>query len=221
MADHEAKWSGSAGATPRAVELELTVERFSREFGALFDRATIARIHQDSARVLGERLRAPARGPLAERLSRERLVALARAERQVESNVPSVLFLCVRNAGRSQMAAGWVRHLARDRALVFSGGSDPAVEVNPRVAEAMLEVGIDLRAEFPKPWTDEILRGADAVVTMGCGDECPVVLGVRYLDWPVDDPADAGDLQSVRRIRDEIERRVRGLLVELGIAAEE
>ena len=221
MADHRAQRSRAADATPRTVELERTIARLSREFGARFDRATIVRIVQDSARLLGERRPAPDLRPLAERLSRERLGALARAELRAGTIVPSVLFLCVHNAGRSQMAAGWVRHLARDGALVFSGGSDPAGEVNPRVAEAMREVGIDLIEEFPKPWTDEILRASDVIVTMGCGDECPIVPGVRYLDWPVNDPADAGDLPSVRRIRDEIEHRVRALLAELGIAPDE
>jgi len=146
---------------------------------------------------------------------------LALAEQPAERIVPSVLFLCVHNAGRSQMAAGWLRRLAGDRTLVVSGGSDPAGEVHPLVAEAMAEVGIDLVDEFPKPWTDAVLSAADIVVTMGCGDECLIVPGIRYLDWPVDDPAVAGELQSVRRIRDEIELRVRGLLDELGIAAGE
>jgi arsenate reductase (thioredoxin) len=129
---------------------------------------------------------------------------------------PRVVFLCVHNAGRSQMAAGWLRQLAGDRAEVFSGGSDPADRINASAVAAMAEVGIDIAGELPRRWTDEIVRAADAVVTMGCGDACPVFPGVRYLDWELDDPADK-DVESVRPIRDEIERRVRGLMDELGI----
>jgi arsenate reductase len=130
------------------------------------------------------------------------------------SGQPSVLFLCVHNAGRSQMAAGWLRHLAGDRVDAFSGGSEPASEVNPAAVEAMAEVGINLRSEFPKPWTDEIVRAADVVVTMGCGDACPVYPGKRYEDWVLDDP-DGLDVESVRPIRDEIRRRVEDLMVKL------
>ena len=130
------------------------------------------------------------------------------------SEKPSVLFLCVHNAGRSQMAAGWLRHLAGDRVDVFSGGSEPASEVNPAAVEAMAEVGIDTHAELPKPWTDEIVRAADVVVTMGCGDACPVYPGKRYEDWVLDDP-DGLDVESVRPIRDEIRRRVEALITKL------
>ena len=129
---------------------------------------------------------------------------------------PEVLFLCVHNAGRSQMALGWFRHLAGDRAVAWSGGSEPAAEINPSAVEAMAEVGIDITGENPERWTDEIVRSSDLVVTMGCGDDCPFFPGKRYLDWELDDPA-GQDLQTVRPIRDEIERRVRQLLDELGI----
>ncbi|MEO8476240.1 MAG: arsenate reductase ArsC [Actinomycetota bacterium] len=131
---------------------------------------------------------------------------------------PSVVFLCVHNAGRSQMAAGWLRHLAGDGAEVFSGGSNPGTEVHPAAIETMAEVGIDISTQLPKPWTNEIVRAADAVITMGCGDTCPVFPGVRYLDWELEDPA-GRSAEEVRPIRDEIERRVRGLMKELGIAA--
>jgi len=130
------------------------------------------------------------------------------------SKKPSVMFLCVHNAGRSQMAAGWLRHLAGDRVDVFSGGSEPASELNPAAIEAMAQVGIDIRSELPKPWTDEILRAADVVVTMGCGDACPVYPGKRYEDWVLDDPAGL-DVASVRPIRDEIRRRVEDLVAKL------
>ncbi len=134
------------------------------------------------------------------------------------SDKPSVLFVCVHNAGRSQMAAGWLRHLAGDRVTVWSGGSEPASEVNPAAIEAMAEVGIDIRSEFPKPWTDEIVRAADVVVTMGCGDACPIFPGKRYENWELPDPA-GQTVDAVRPIRDQIEQRVRGLLSELGVTA--
>ncbi len=131
---------------------------------------------------------------------------------------PTVLFLCVHNAGRSQMALGFFRHLAGDRAAAWSGGSEPAHEVNPSAVAAMAERGIDITGEFPKPWTDEIVRAADVVVTMGCGDACPVFPGKRYVDWELDDPA-GKPVEQVRPVRDEIERQVRALLAELGVPA--
>ena len=131
---------------------------------------------------------------------------------------PTVLFLCVHNAGRSQMALGFFRHLAGDRATAWSGGSEPGDEINPSAIAAMAERGIDITAEFPKPWTDEIVRAADVVITMGCGDACPFFPGKRYLDWELDDPA-GKSIEDTRPIRDEIERRVRDLLDELGVPA--
>ena len=130
-----------------------------------------------------------------------------------------MLFLCVHNAGRSQMALGWFNHLAGDRAIAWSGGSEPADHINPSAIRAMAEVGIDITGEFPKPWTDEIVRAADVVITMGCGDACPVFPGKRYEDWQLEDPA-GQDVEAVRPIRDEIERRVRGLLDSLGVTVE-
>lgn len=127
---------------------------------------------------------------------------------------PTVLFLCVHNAGRSQMALGWFDHLAGGRAVAWSGGSEPADQVNPSAVAAMAEVGIDITGAFPKPWTEEVVRVADVVVTMGCGDACPFFPGTRYEDWELDDPAGRG-VEAVRPIRDEIERRVRALLAEL------
>jgi protein-tyrosine-phosphatase len=132
---------------------------------------------------------------------------------------PAVLFLCVHNAGRSQMAMGFFQHLAGDAATAWSGGSEPGAQVNPAAVAVMREVGIDISAEFPKPWTDEVVRAADVVVTMGCGDACPVFPGKRYEDWTLDDPA-GRDVAAVRPIRDEIERRVRTLLSELDVSVE-
>lgn len=133
---------------------------------------------------------------------------------------PSVVFLCVHNAGRSQMAAGWMRHLGGDRVDVFSGGSDPAEVVNPAAMEAMGERGIDIGDQTPRRWTDDIIREADVVVTMGCGDTCPVFPGKRYLDWELEDPS-GKSVEMVRGIRDQIEQRVRGLMVELGVPIRE
>ena len=129
-------------------------------------------------------------------------------------STPNVVFLCIHNAGRSQMALGFFRHLAGDRATAWSGGSEPATSVNPVAVEAMAEVGIDISSSIPQRWTEEGLRTADVVVTMGCGDTCPFIPGVRYEDWPLDDPAGQG-IDAVRPIRDEIERRVRALVDDL------
>lgn len=131
---------------------------------------------------------------------------------------PTVLFVCVHNAGRSQMALGWFNHLAGDAALALSGGSEPASQVNPMAVAAMAEVGIDIAREYPKPWTEEAVKAADVVVTMGCGDACPFYPGKRYEDWALDDPHGQG-IDAVRPIRDEIERRVRKLLAELDVEA--
>ncbi|WP_435120643.1 arsenate reductase ArsC [Amycolatopsis thermoflava] len=127
---------------------------------------------------------------------------------------PEVLFVCVHNAGRSQMAAALLDHHAAGRVTVRSAGSAPADTINPAVVEAMREIGLDLSKEFPKPLTTEAVHAADVVITMGCGDACPVFPGKRYLDWQLEDPAGKG-VDAVRPIRDEIDRRVRALLTEL------
>jgi arsenate reductase (thioredoxin) len=152
----------------------------------------------------------------AERFARERLRALARVEGKSDDERPIVLFLCTHNAGRSQMALGFFRALAGDNAIAWSGGSEPGSQVNPAAVAAMAEVGIDISGEFPKPWTDEIVRAADVVVTMGCGDACPVFPGKKYLDWELTDPAGKG-VDDVRPIRDEIRSRVAGLLESLSV----
>lgn len=132
--------------------------------------------------------------------------------------VPSVLFVCVHNAGRSQMAAAFLTHLGGDQVQVRSAGSAPADTVNPAVVEAMREVGIDIAAETPKVLTTEAVQSSDVVITMGCGDACPYFPGKKYLDWKLEDPAGQG-VEAVRPIRDEIQARIRGLLAELGIEA--
>ncbi len=153
---------------------------------------------------------------LAERFARQRLQALAKVEGHGSDGKPIVLFLCTHNAGRSQMAMGFFTHLAGDEAVAWSGGSEPGEEVNPAAVSAMAERGIDISNEYPKPWTDEIVGAADVVVTMGCGDACPIFPGRRYEEWVLEDPAGQA-VDSVRPIRDEIERRVRQLLAQLEV----
>jgi arsenate reductase len=152
---------------------------------------------------------------LVHRFARERLHALGQAEGVIAKDVPEVLFVCVQNSGRSQMAAGLLHQRAAGLVQVRSAGSDPAETINPNVVDAMAELGVDLSQEFPKPLTDEVVRAADAVITMGCGDACPIYPGKRYEDWSVDDPA-GKSLEEVRAIRDEIDRRVRELLGKVG-----
>jgi arsenate reductase (thioredoxin) len=131
---------------------------------------------------------------------------------------PAVLFLCTHNAGRSQMAMGFFKHLAGDRASVYSGGSEPADELNPAAIAAMAEKGINIAAEQPKQWTADMLEAVDVVITMGCGDSCPILPGRRYEEWVLPDPA-GQPLDAIRTIRDEIERRVQTLLGQLGVDA--
>jgi arsenate reductase len=129
---------------------------------------------------------------------------------------PTIVFACVHNAGRSQMAAAWMRRLAGDQVTVLSGGSDPADRINPAVVESMAEVGIDVSREQPRSWSTGDIRAADVVVTMGCGDACPVFPGKRYLDWEIEDPS-GRSAEEVRPIRDEIESGVRRLITDLGL----
>ena len=204
--------------TQRKQILQSAADRLAEEFAGVFDRQTIEQFllsaydeHEQRATTLNF---VPI---LAERFARQRLQALARVEHKPDSGLPIVLFLCVHNAGRSQMALGWFNDLAHGRAIAWSGGSEPGAEVNPSAIEAMAEVGIDITQEYPKPWTDEIVQAADVVVTMGCGDTCPYFPGKRYEDWELDDPAGMG-VDAVRPIRDEIGARVKELLASLGVA---
>ena len=197
--------------------LHSAATKLRREFDAIFGVETIEQFLATSYDQFADRATVPNFLPLmAERFARQRLRALAKVEGKAHGGVPIVLFLCVHNAGRSQMALGWFNHLAGDRAVAWSGGSEPGTEINPSAVAAMAEVGIDITGEFPKPWTDEILRAADVAITMGCGDACPLYPGKRYEDWELDDPA-GQDVGAVRPIRDEIETRVRRLLTELDV----
>lgn len=152
----------------------------------------------------------------SERFARQRLEALVHAEAPARGRVPAVLFLCVHNAGRSQMALGVFHQRAQGRAMAWSGGSEPVSRINPAAVAAMAEIGIDITAEFPKPWTAEFLDAADVVVTMGCGDSCPLVPGKHYEDWELDDPTDK-TIDEVRPIRDQISHQVDQLLDRLGV----
>jgi protein-tyrosine-phosphatase len=188
-----------------------------KDFSGVFSAETIERFLLTSYDEFAARLTNDTFLPMfAERFARERLSALAKVEGKSNDDRPVVLFLCTHNAGRSQMALGYFRHLAGDRAIAWSGGSEPGNAINPSAVAAMAEIGIDISQEFPKPWTDEVVRAADVVVTMGCGDACPIFPGKRYVDWQLTDPAGLG-VDSVRPIRDEIEGRVRGLLAELNV----
>jgi arsenate reductase len=189
-------------------------EALAREFEGIFSQETIERYIGESLDLLGETRVNVFVPVLAHRFARERLKALGQAEGTIVKEHPEVLFVCVQNAGRSQMAAGLMSLRAAGKVHVRSAGSDPAEEITPAVVEAMAELGIDLHEEFPKPLTDEVVRAADAVITMGCGDACPIYPGKRYLDWELADPA-GKDLENVRAIRDDIDARVQALLAEL------
>jgi arsenate reductase (thioredoxin) len=184
------------------------------EFSGIFSPETIERYINESVELLGESRINVYVPVLAHRFARERLKALAQAEGSVAKERPEVLFVCVQNAGRSQMAAGLVKLRSGGRIHVRSAGSDPAEDMNPAVVQALAELGVDMSEEFPKPLTDEVVRAADVVITMGCGDACPIYPGKRYEDWELEDPADK-DLETVRRIRDEIDARVQVLVDEL------
>ena len=207
-----------ASLTPeQQVAIRQTAAALQRRWQGRMNVETIERFMAESVDLVLPSARVTTWVPvLVERLTNDRLRAMVRLEASPADLAPSVLFLCVHNAGRSQMAAGWMRHLASGRVDVFSGGSDPGMELNAGAVAAMAEQGIDISGELPQPWTDEFVRAADVIVTMGCGDACPVYPGRRYLDWALDDPA-GRSIEEIRPIRDEIERRVRALLEELGV----
>ncbi|MGH9287209.1 MAG: arsenate reductase ArsC [Acidimicrobiales bacterium] len=199
------------------LALKTAAKNLQGAFAGTFGFETIELFLQTSYDQFADRAKFTNFLPLmAERFARQRLTALARVEGRRDDGLPIVLFLCVHNAGRSQMALGWFNHLAGDRAIAWSGGSEPGIEVSPAAVEAMREVGIDIAGEFPKPWTDEILRAADVVVTMGCGDACPIFPGKRYEDWELEDP-EGKEIEGVRPIRDEIGERVQALLASLHV----
>jgi protein-tyrosine-phosphatase len=194
--------------------VRVAADALAGEFEGVFSKETIERYIAESLDLLGDARINVFVPVLAHRFARERLKALGQAEGTIVKEMPEVLFVCVQNAGRSQMAAGLMNYRGQGKVHVRSAGSDPAEEINPAVIKAMAELGIDLNEAFPKPLTDEVVRAADAVITMGCGDACPIYPGKLYLDWELDDPA-GKDIASVRAIRDEIDGRVEALLAEL------
>jgi arsenate reductase (thioredoxin) len=190
------------------------VDRLCARFTGIYSRETVERFLHESFDHLGNASVQAFVPLLAERFSKEQPTAYAQAKGAILKEVPEVLFVCVHNAGRSQMAAALPDHRAEGRVHVRSAGSAPADDIHDNVRTVMREIGLDLGKKFPKPLTDEVVRAADVVVTMGCGDACPIYPGKRYLDWDLPDPADQ-PLADVRRIRDEIDRRVRVLIGEL------
>ncbi len=199
--------------------LHASAVRLADEFNGVYGAETIERFLISSYDEFAGRATVANFLPLlAERFARQRLRALAKVEGRHHDGTPTVLFLCTHNAGRSQMALGFFEHHVGDRAVAWSGGSEPGDLVNPTAIAAMRERGIDIAGEYPKPWTDEVVRAADVVVSMGCGDACPVFPGKRYEEWELDDP-DGADLDTVRSIRDAVERRVLGLIDQLELAS--
>lgn len=204
-------------ALDQQLALRTAATRLGEEFRGVYGTETIERFLGSSFDQFADRATVATFLPLlAERWARQRLHALAKVEGRAHQGTPTVLFLCTHNAGRSQMALGFFHHHAGDAAIAWSGGSEPGITVNPAAIEVMAERGIDISEEFPKPWTDEVVRAADVVVSMGCGDACPVFPGKRYEDWDVADPAGL-PAADVRPIRDDVERRVLALLAELGL----
>jgi protein-tyrosine-phosphatase len=211
----------TAGHAELSIDQQLALRtaaaHLADEFQGIYGQETIERfLHSSYDQFANKSSIAQFLPLLAERFARQRLYALAKVEGKHNDGKPVALFLCVHNAGRSQMALGFFQHLAGDRAVGWSGGSEPGLSINPAAIAAMAEVGIDITGEYPKPWTDEVVRAADFIITMGCGDACPIFPGIHYQDWELDDPA-GRSIEDVRPIRDEIERRVRGLLDEMGV----
>lgn len=200
------------------LALKTAATRLQTEFTEVFGTETIQRfLHSSYDQFAGRATIARFLPLLAERFARQRLHALARVEGKITDARPTVLFLCTHNAGRSQMALGYFTHLAGEHAVAWSGGSEPGQEINPAAVAAMAEIGIDITGEYPKPWTDEIVQAADVVITMGCGDACPIFPGKRYEDWVLEDPAGQG-VAAVRPIRDEIRGRIEALIAEIAPA---
>jgi protein-tyrosine-phosphatase len=203
--------------TDEKLALKQASARLADDFAGLYGKETIERFLASSFDQFAAHAKVTRFLPLlAERFAHQRLQALARIEGLHDDGKPVVLFLCTHNAGRSQMALGFFQALTGDKAVAWSGGSEPGIEVNPAAIAAMAERGIDISGEYPKPWTDETVRAADVVVTMGCGDACPIFPGKRYENWDVEDPA-GQSVDGVRPIRDEVERRVRTLMASLDL----
>lgn len=207
---------GQGGLLAPEAVLRRAAERLADRFEGIVGAETVERVVFESYASLGRTATVTAHlTSLAERFAKDRLTALAQSRGLIVKTVPEILYLCVHNSGRSQMAAALTDHLSGGRVHVRSAGSQPSGDgILPEVVEVLAEIGIDVTEAYPKPLTDDIVRAADAVVTMGCGDACPVYPGKRYLDWDLADPAGL-DLDGVRRVRDEIRGRVEDLLAEV------
>lgn len=201
--------------------LHSIAEDLSRRFTGIFATETVDRYVFESYTALARTSKITSHLPsLTERFARDRLTALAQSKGAAPHDILEVLLVCVQNAGRSQMAATLLEHHAAGRVHVRSAGSAPSGALHPRAMEVMQEIGIDLTSAFPKPLTDDVVRAADVVITMGCGDACPIFPGKRYENWELPDPA-GQDVDAVRPIRDDIEERVRRLLAELHATAQQ
>ncbi|MCQ9164177.1 arsenate reductase ArsC [Arthrobacter sp. STN4] len=211
----EPRMSVLTGLRDDTAVLERISEDLTQKFTGIFAAETVERYVFESYTALARtsRIRTYLASTTA-RFAADRLRALAQAKGAIAHDVPEVLFVCVHNAGRSQMAAALLNKHAQGAVHVRSAGSAPVAELEPSIVAAMEEAGIDLSEEFPKPLTDDVVRAADVVVTMGCGDSCPIYPGKQYLDWKIEDPA-MKDLAGAREIRDEIDLLVRDLLTEL------
>ena len=195
--------------------LHRAAERLARQFTGMVSEETVERVVFESYTALARTAQVSTHLPsLAEKFARDRITALAQSRGLIAKPVPEILYVCVQNSGRSQMAAALTRHLGGERVHVRSAGSQPAAGLLPDVEAVLEEIGISAGDEIPKPLTDDVVRAADAVVTMGCGDACPLYPGKRYLDWQLADPAEL-DLDGIREVRDEIQRHVEQLLTEL------
>ena len=197
--------------------IEHGVNQLARKYAGKFNETEIRPIVKESYESFADAKVRTFVAVFTTRYADDRLRAMAKVRGLITDAPPSVLFVCVHNAGRSQMAAGWVRHLSKGKVEVYSGGSLPGKDLNTAAVAAMQEVGIDIANEFPKPFAVEIVQAADVVITMGCGDTCPIFPGKRYEDWALDDPAGLG-VEAVRPIRDEIRRRVESLISDLGVS---
>ena len=196
--------------------IENSVSQLARKYAGKFDESEIRPVVLESFASFADAKVRTFVPVFTTRYADDRLRATGKVRGLITDAPPSVLFVCVHNAGRSQMAAGWLRHLSKGKIEVYSGGSLPGKDLNAAAVEAMREVGIDIASEFPKPFAVEIVQAADVVITMGCGDTCPIFPGKRYEDWALDDPAGLG-VEAVRPIRDDIRKRVESLILDLGI----
>lgn len=209
---------GAGGAALPPIRSDvLLIEELTHKYSGVFSPESVAAAVRDARAALEPTSRIPSFLPiLVARFAREQLLATAQAEGRVTKKVPEILFICVHNAGRSQLAAALTNHLSNGRVHVRTAGSIPAPEVNPLAIQVLAERGIALTEAYPKPMTDSVVRAADVIITMGCGDACPFYPGKRYEDWDVADPL-GRDIETVRDIRDDIQYRVTTLLRSLGI----